>query len=531
MTILAIAAAMLFQEEPTVLAITPGVSESFQRAVIETVELLDAGKFTEAAEKAAALPTKKVVVKWDDTAADPASRGTLKRGLGIAKDSWEKARIGLEIVTEGTPDVLVSFTDNLGKDPVTGELRSAVHFTSFALGEPKCEAILGLKKGDPPRSSETYDAAGEAAYAIGAALGLARRPRPGSAMSRTEGMYSKPPAVSASERALVQEVIRISDLLRKAAKDHTKISIGSPEAFVDVKSLEGGTALQGGRMPMSFMVANRGDGPLLFHVVPDCSCFILGYNGVVGPGQSQLVTIDIRTLEFPGPMNKALYLYTNDPTLAMQRIPVTGNVEDAYQFQRESQLPAVMLQKDGQTETIYLTVHPDTDLKIKRADTSGLPAEVQWEPWAGVIPGQKEKKRGWKLDVHILPTSLTGRLPITVTVETDSPLFKQIYHMLNVQTGIIADPPTVNFGTTRNEPLRAFTYVSRPGTPFTVTKVEVDSKVFKARIDGKKTGDRIKVTVEYDGTGVFGSLSGVLTIHTDDPKQKVIRIPLRGMIR
>jgi hypothetical protein len=480
MTILAIAAAMLFQEEPTVLAITPGVSESFQRAVIETVELLDAGKFTEAAEKAAALPTKKVVVKWDDTAADPASRGTLKRGLGIAKDSWEKARIGLEIVTEGTPDVLVSFTDNLGKDPVTGELRSAVHFTSFALGEPKCEAILGLKKGDPPRSSETYDAAGEAAYAIGAALGLARRPRPGSAMSRTEGMYSKPPAVSASERALVQEVIRISDLLRKAAKDHTKISIGSPEAFVDVKSLEGGTALQGGRMPMSFMVANRGDGPLLFHVVPDCSCFILGYNGVVGPGQSQLVTIDIRTLEFPGP---------------------------------------------------YLTVHPDTDLKIKRADTSGLPAEVQWEPWAGVIPGQKEKKRGWKLDVHILPTSLTGRLPITVTVETDSPLFKQIYHMLNVQTGIIADPPTVNFGTTRNEPLRAFTYVSRPGTPFTVTKVEVDSKVFKARIDGKKTGDRIKVTVEYDGTGVFGSLSGVLTIHTDDPKQKVIRIPLRGMIR
>jgi hypothetical protein len=258
----------LIQEpELTVLSIPPGSSRPFAEAVSAIVDDLKTEQYEEAAKKAAVLPDRSIRVQWDDSKVDASHRSLLIKGREKALDAWERVNQKLEITyVDEDPDILIGFVEKLHKDPETGDQIGAVHFTSYSPLEPRIESIIGLKRGPKLLSIDSIDIANEFAYALGRYFGLERRPRPGSSMFRQETDYRVPPIIGRDEIMTFVACLELTDQLREAAaRKNRHFQLGQPRAFVDIKSLDGGTVNQGESMPMSFVVTNSGDAPHVAH--------------------------------------------------------------------------------------------------------------------------------------------------------------------------------------------------------------------------------------------------------------------------
>ena len=99
------------------------------------------------------------------------------------------------------------------------------------------------------------------------------------------------------------------------------------------------------------------------------------------------------------------------------------------------------------------------------------------------------------------------------------------------QKGIVALPDQVYLGEISGSAKRASFLVSRPGRDFAITKITSDSTRFKASSEAVRGKWEHKVTVEFDGKATQGPLNANIVVHTDDPKQPQITVPIKAFIR
>lgn len=524
--------------EVTIPDVQPGSSQPFISAVRAVKEDLAAGKFEDAAKKANMLPRQEVTyaVRWDTIPAE--SRSYVERGIERAIKDWSGIPTEFKIkASETDPDIVISFSDQLGEDPESGERLGAVHFISFAPGEPRVDTVIALKRGTPPRTAELHDIVSEVAFAIGSRQGLERQPTPTTAMHRIEGsntIFARPAPLE-TKLALIN--VEIGEALREAAWKKVKVSVPEAAAYIDVNSIEGGTVVQGDSMPMSFQVNNRGKNPLKFRVIPDCGCFILPVSmGVVEPGEAALVPIDIRTMEFPGPLNKSLFVYTDDPEMPVKRIPVTGMVEPLYRFLTPSGKTLFPNTGDLQQVEVFLSVHPKRPFEIDAAEITGVRGVVNVEPWSGSMAdvgfGEAAREhKGYKLTLAINPGNLPGRTAGLLAVKTTDKTLGVLRWSFTLQKGIMASPGAIFFGEVDPKPTRAWALLQGGGRKFRITKIDSDSEFVKGSWEPMNDEDTLKLVAEFNGKAPLGRFSAKLTLHTDDPDQPTIEVPVQGTVR
>jgi hypothetical protein len=171
---------------------------------------------------------------------------------------------------------------------------------------------------------------------------------------------------------------------------------------------------------------------------------------------------------------------------------------------------------NGQDEVIdlYFTVPNGSPMKLEGMTTQGLKADVQWEPWTGKMadPLLKEgpiERRGWKIQIFVAKPTLVGRLPFS----------------------LIADPGSLNLGQIGKQAARGAFFITRPERPFQITKLEQDSEFINAFIEDIGEDDRYKVIVDLSADAPFGMFRSYVTVHTTDPRQPTIRVPVRAIIQ
>lgn len=512
-------------------------STEFKQAVSQVEKNLAAGEFAKAESLLGVMARRNIKVFWNEKGVPAAQATVLRQGRDEALKVWQTSllNIKVEFVT-ANPDIEISFTESLPILPETGERQGAVHFVSFTPEEARVESVIGLKRGEPAAEAGRLEAASEFSYAIGSFLGMARMPREGGAMGRTDTRFRFPPRILPDENMVLQQNINLVENLLKRAKAKQALPKRSgPSAFIEVKRLAVGEAIQGAPLPSNFQVTNRGEGVMNLQVVPDCSCFILRHPTKVEPGETVVVRVDYRTKEFPGPINKALIVYTDDPEMQPLRIPVTGNVKPRYRFLMDMANTVILADSKPTEAAIHLLYDEEHPWDIVRVEAAGLNTEVIPEEFSGVLADPTyddpaRRREGYLLRVKIPGDLKPGRYPMSLRVMTTDPEFPMVETFFNVQAGIVALPGQAWFGTIENRPAKTWIELSRPGRAFNILEVKSRNSAITAKV-ANKTKDGYRLEVSYSGKGIIGNLSGSLLVTTDDPAQKTIEIGIAGTIK
>ena len=527
--------AAIQQKDEGPIVLPPGTSRNFQSAVLGVRDAAGAGDWAEAARLAARLPDRRLLVTWDDSAVPESRRGQFKEARDAAFKTWSLEGISIEVAAKGR--LKVSFVPDLPPNADSPGPAGAVHLWSPDEADPVYEALIALRRGQPARSIENLDVRGEVAYAIGAYFGLARLPKPGTAMFRTEQPFTVVTRLSPNDRRLALGNLDLADNIRAAVSARKPIEVATAEIFLSPTSLNPAPVMQAQEMGMMLQVTNRGKGTLEYFVVPDCNCFSIGAHvRTVRPGETQVVPIRINTFDFVGKLHKALYVYSNDPEFPVRRVPLETIVRPLFRFVSPKNEAAIIIDEAGAIYELLLVLDESTDMKVKSVEVSGLKAVVEFEPWSGVLDnpeigeGPKER-RGYKITALLSPGIPTGRANMTIIVKTDDERFETLRHNIVAQYGIVPVPLTIYFGEIFQRPARAHTTISRPGRPYKVLGVESDVDFIKASVEPFKGETDYKIVAEFDGTAPIGKFLAIISVRTDDPKQPIVEITVQGIVK
>lgn len=512
-------------------------STEFKQAIAQVEKNLSAGEFAQAETLLRALARKTIRIQWDEKGVPAAQATVLRQGRDEALQVWKTSLLAIQVefVTQN-PDIIISFAESLPILPETGERQGAVHFVNFSPSEEKVESVIGLKRGEPAIEAGRLEAASEFSFAIGSFLGLARMPREGGAMGRTDTRFRFPPRLLPDENMTAQQNLNLVEALKQRAKAKQALPKRSgPSAFIETKRLAIGEAIQGAPLPSNFQVTNRGEGVMNLQVVPDCSCFVLRHPNQVQPGETVIVRVDYRTKEFPGPINKALIVYTDDPEMQPLRIPVTGNVKPRFRFLMDMANTVILADSKPTEATVHLLYDEDHPWTIIRSETAGLQAEILAEEFSGVLADPMfddpaRRREGYLLRIKVPGGLKPGRYPMSLRIMTSDPEFPIVESFLTVQSGIVTLPGQAWFGTIENQPSRTWVELSRPGKAFNILDVKSRNSSITAKV-ANKTRDGYRIEVNYTGKGTIGTLAGTLLVTTDDPDQKTIEIGIAGTIK
>lgn len=511
-------------------------SRQFLEQATEVQRALESGDFDTARAKAARLPKREFVLQYDDAPVPERRKKAFRAAVEQAVAEWAEAVPEVKIRLGQGTDLVVNFVETLPPPPDGFRPAGAVSLFSEALGEPRLEAVLALKREDPPQPVEPNDVRNEIAFAIGAYLGLAESPKGMSVMRRVDTLTSVATGVTALERSIALETLSVSDTLRKAAVDGRRLVASLPKAEVRQSGFEAGPVIQGAVLEWEIEISNQGNAPLRIAALPDCGCFAVQYQQQLDPGQSSLVKVYANTFDVPGPFDKKVILQTNDPDRPEIVCRFVSKVRPIYRLLRKEGSGPVFIGPEGGEAAFYLVYQPERKFRLLGEGLAGVKGELTVSPWQGELAdsayGEPEGERfGYKVKVKFDPGQVEGRKSATLTFKTDDPDFPTIYANFSYQSGIAAVPNSLYFGDLARSPRRADFLVSRPGRPFKVTGVRSASAYVEASALPYRDAGDYRVIVEILPGAPAGQFQSEVIVLTDDPAQPEIRVALSAVVR
>lgn len=495
---------------------------------------LQAGDFTAAAAKARFLPKRTVLYDWDESNVPASRRAEFRDARDQAIEIWTSTA-GLNLKQGSPPDIRFTFVSDLPSETAEDIPGGARFEFSTDPGSPRLIATIGLHRMKPEQPVDVADVHNEVAYALGQYIGLERWPSFGTVMTRTDESTKMTVEPSPVSNMLALEGLQVADQLRSLVANKTKIDPAFPKIRLDASAVTGIAGAQGEELGFDVNVHNDGNAPLLLDVRPDCGCLRPMPPTPIAPGKSSIIRSSVDTVDFTGHLHHELFIYSNDPLRPLIDMPVQLDIEPLYHFYQPG-ASVVQVDKNGADVDLYLILSKNAKFKVLAAIAGGpARADVRLAHWEGELKESPEdsavQESGYKLSVHVYPGSLPGRIPISITLTTDSDEFRVISHVFQVQHGIVALPGSIYLGNIGHEQRHLSFLVSRPGVPFKIAKVVCNSPNLTAHYTPVKGDEEYRVDVQFDGQAGFGKFDSSIDVYTDDSGQPIVKLPVQGVIQ
>lgn len=503
-----------------------GSSSEVARAYAAIAAETKRGDYRAAKAKLRLLPSRSISVEWDDRIVPEGSRFDYAKQRDAAFREWAGAvQSGTQFsVVKSGGDLRFVFAPEGSPDLAWSETP----------GQPRLTLKIGFAK---PGSKSPLDPAAihnAVSFAAGTYLGVSKLPIPGYVMAGPDESSSMPLRPSSIlETPIAVRVLQVRSAVEDAVANSRPIPDGVPAVEKPPQGLRAGPVLQGEKFFLEFPIVNSGGGDLDFRLIPDCSCFTRTA-GSIRPGQATTARARMDTTEFPGPVNKKLYLFTNDPKMPVAEIPVEVDIK--RRFRMLPPIQTLVAESDTATLTAYLYGPDDHPIGVKGVTIQGLPAEVSYEPWKGELadPDLKEgllTRTGYRFAITIKDIQPGSRMGTNIVVETDDPNIPQLMYPVYFQRGILALPSQIFLGEIGQAPRKAYFILSRPGRPFKILSLSADSKNVSVSSEPTKTPGEFRVDVAYDGKASKGDYHATISVRTDDSKQPLIEVPVVANVR
>lgn len=517
-------------------ALPSGCNSEYQDAVFAVESKLELRDFEGAKRLLWMLPQNAMTIDWDDSKLPEGIRPQMRSALDAAIKDWKRYVPGFSAEVRHAPGGLKIDFESVLSASQTSNLPSGLALLfSQAPGDARLEAVIGMRRGSPLEPTTRTEVLNEIHCALGSYLGLATSPLFGTYMGRSDVPTAFELLMFPREIFEARAALAVADQLRQAVADKKQMMAGRADMLRDPAKLELPEAIQGDPADFSIQLSNRGNAPLSYRLTPDCSCFALSPPGELAPGTNILLRGRMNTTEYSGDVRKTLLLATSDPSHPMTEIPLTIHIRPRYEMIAPTGIYAVASDA-ALTYELYLCVSPDSKIVPTGVTMDGSDGTVEYVPWSGDLADADrnepvQRRKGFKFTIQLDKKHRPGRVPVTLSIQTNNDMFKTIYYSFYVQKGIVALPDRVFFGEMGGQPMEAKFLLSRPQTGFNVTKIESDNPCVTVTQRATRGTWEHEFLVKYNGKAVHGAFNALIHITTSDPKQPVITVSVDGIVQ
>lgn len=305
-----------------------------------------------------------------------------------------------------------------------------------------------------------------------------------------------------------------------------------------------GTVPKGQKLDWSFTIKNTGTADLeILSAQPTCGCTVAEFDRVIKPGQTGKVAASVETINFNGPISKAVTLATNDPNNPNAQLTINAVVKPYVEASPAGFVRYTILQGDAATQTIKLYSEEETPFEIEKIETPGNWVKATFTK----IDKEEDRVRAGRAGQNQYRVDITyggddakiGPIAEKLKIKTNS---KQQPEYQVSLTGVVRPrfsmtPSVLNFGEVKSGDAAANRTAvitsndkSAPAA-FKVTKVETANKAIKAEVLPLDTPGVFEVKVLVDQAAQAGDLDTKVKIHTNDKLMPVVELPVKALVK
>ena len=301
--------------------------------------------------------------------------------------------------------------------------------------------------------------------------------------------------------------------------------IAFPESVFDFGKVE-----QGAQVNHLFRFTNQGGKDLRIESVKtSCGCTAAVISSeVIAPGQEGTISATFDTSRFSGEKAKSISVYSNDPAQPVTTLTLQGEVTVEVEVD-PTQLYLGRVRRGEETiRSVDVLYDASKLITITKIENSSPVLTVQAQDL------EKDGRKGKKLIVTLKKDAPLGRLNDEIKVTTTSakrpsleiPVFGSI------EGDLVVAPPQVSFGVVRlgEGKTQEVSIKSRASKPIHIIDVKSSNADITPALTTIKDGEEYKLTLSAKSDGKAGRILGEIQVVTDHPQEKIVTIPLYGMV-
>lgn len=291
-----------------------------------------------------------------------------------------------------------------------------------------------------------------------------------------------------------------------------------------------GKVEQGDQVNHLFRFTNQGGRDLRIESVKtSCGCTAAVIDSeVLAPGKEGTISATFDTTKFFGEKVKEVTVHSNDPIQPVVTLTLQGAIMVEVEVEPAQLYLGKVRRGAGATHPIELLHEASKPIAITNVTTESPLISVQTEEI------EKNGKKGKKLLVTLRQDAPLGRVSTEINVTTTSqkrpslsiPVFG------HVEGDLIVTPSQVSFGVVRKGDAKAnnLSIKSRAKSPIHLLKTQSSSPNVIAELTTVKDGEEYRLTLKVNSDGTPGQIKGEVQVFTDHPTEKVLTIPVYGML-
>jgi hypothetical protein len=305
---------------------------------------------------------------------------------------------------------------------------------------------------------------------------------------------------------------------------------GPPRVAFKEAVFDFGKVEQGALVNHLFRFTNQGGQDLRIESVKtSCGCTAAVISSeVIAPGQEGTISATFDTTRFSGEKAKTVSVYSNDPLQPMATLTLQGEITVEVEVDPPQLYLGRVRRGEETVRSIDILYAADKPIMISKVENSSALLTVRAQDL------QKDGKKGQKLIVTLKKEAPLGRLndEIKVTTTSEKRPFIEIPVFGSIEGDLVVAPPQVSFGVVRRGVGKSqdVSIKSRASKPIHIVNVQSSNADVTSELVTVKDGEEYKLTLSAKSESKAGRIQGDVQIFTDHPEEKVLTIPLYGMV-
>lgn len=304
----------------------------------------------------------------------------------------------------------------------------------------------------------------------------------------------------------------------------------SPHIVFQEALYDFGTVEQGDQVNHLFKFTNQGTRDLRIESVKtSCGCTAAVISSeVIPPGKEGTISATFDTSRFFGERVKTVSVHSNDPLQPVTTLTLQGAIKVEVAVEPAQLYLGRVRRGTNATHTIELLHDANKPIAITDATVASPLVSLRSEDL------EKDGKKGKKLFVTLRKDAPLGRVSTDITVTTTSQKRPTISIPVfgHIEGDLLVQPPQVSFGVVRKGDTKQqdISIKSRGPKSVHIVRTQSSTSAVIAEMDTIKEGEEYHLTLKVNPEGVPGQIRGEVQVFTDHPVEKVLAIPVYGML-
>jgi hypothetical protein len=308
------------------------------------------------------------------------------------------------------------------------------------------------------------------------------------------------------------------------------VRVAGPVVQLDPASVDFGTIAQGAIRTADVTVSNEGTAPLrILKVQSDCGCTVPSLSdSVLAPGETTRLHIELSTAGTSGEIAKTVMLKTNDPASPNAAVVLRALVRSPIHFGPTELNLGTLARGASWADTIRIKVARAEPLTI---DSLSFPSDLVTTQTGEHADGDSLV---YEVRVRLRPDVPPGPVHATGHIYTSHRLARDLSIRLVGQVigAFRIDPVEFSFGQFRQGAVRQRTVrVTAVGGSHRVLGAACSDARLTAAVETIRDGEVYDVVLTLPADMPRGQLRADVRIETDDAQQRVITLPVIGLVR